>query len=120
MGTIKFYSLLNEKDAYDRAQTYFPSFSMNHVTRKILITGSIASFIGLSTYFGYAAVSGVWTDTSTLESSSGATLSSTAWNKILGNLQQLKDASVAPGTIASIKMVQTRTLATYTSPVNTT
>lgn len=88
---------------------------MNRLARNALILWSATSFIGLSTYFGYAAVSGIWTDTSTLESSSGATLSSTAWNKILGNLQQLKDASVAPGTIASVKMLQTRAQATYTT-----
>jgi hypothetical protein len=72
----------------------------------------------LASYLAYAAVSGVWTDTSSLQVSSGSTLSATQWNQLLGNVQQIKNeiATPVPGTVAQVKAVQTRALSSYTAP----
>lgn len=91
---------------------------MNNTIKKSFIAGSVFSLTVLSTYVGYAAIAGVWTDPSTLEASSGSVLTSAKWNALLGSVQQLKDSSAAVGTIASIKAAQTRTQATYSAPAS--
>lgn len=37
----------------------------------------------MSTYVGFAAIVSTWSDTSTLEASSGSTLTSANWNKLV-------------------------------------
>ncbi len=89
---------------------------MRAVIKNAFVGGAVFSLTVFASYVGYAAISSVWTDTSTLEASSGGLLTSANWNKLVGNVQQLKDSTAAPGTIAQIKAVQTRTQATYVTP----
>lgn len=56
---------------------------MNPVIKNSFLAGSVFSLTVLSTYVGYAAITGAWTDLSTLEASNGSTLSSAKWNSLL-------------------------------------
>ncbi|MFZ3232095.1 MAG: hypothetical protein WA194_00895, partial [Patescibacteria group bacterium] len=66
----------------------------------------------------YAAISSVWTATVGMEATSSTQLSSAIWNQLVGNVQQLKDSSTAAGTVAQMKVVQTRAQNTYAAPAS--
>ena len=84
--------------------------------KKSLQAGTAFAFASLGTFIAYAAISSVWTSTTGMEATSSTQLSSSVWNQLVGNVQQLKDSSTSAGTVAQMKAVQTRTQATYSAP----
>lgn len=101
---------------------------MGGMALKSAASGAIFFATVSSLYFVHAAITASWTNVSSIESTSGATLSAQSWNQILGNLETLKnrvdtlDSKVAvlesPGAIAQIKTVQTRDNSTFSAPVS--
>ncbi len=82
---------------------------MKNPIRTAAVSGFAFSAAMIGTFVAYAAISSVWTSTAGFEASNGTPLSSATWNQLVGNVQQLKDASGTAGTIAGIKAQQTRT-----------
>ena len=86
--------------------------------KKSLQAGTAFAFASLGTFIAYAAISSVWTSTTGMEATSSTQLSSSVWNQLVGNVQQLKDSSTSAGTVAQMKVVQTRTQNTYNAPTS--